>query len=122
MDLLFVSFLSITIVTCQINLDIQTKRAVKGSHQRYVLATARRIVTWAQNLTFIVLAILSFNLGFYISVFLNLFAALYFTMLELKNDDDDWFTGRWGKLKKGIKNYVSKLHVSSTTVAAPSAA
>lgn len=40
-------------------------------------------------------------------------------MVIRKDDDDNWFNGRWGKIKNGVKNFVTAARLQPS--ASPSA-
>ncbi|RKR74401.1 hypothetical protein [Frondihabitans australicus] len=85
-------------------ISVRARQAVKGSRQRYVLLTQRRILSWTVNIGFAVQGVIGLVIGQPFSV-ISLLFAVYLSWTEIKNhkDDDDWFNGRMKKIWKGVK-------------------
>lgn len=119
---LLLGFIGMAIVLTNIHYDTKMRQAVKGSHERFVLATKRRIFSWAANLSFVVLGIGGFYNGYWFTGVVNTAGAIFFTYLELKRDEDDWFNGRWKKIKRGVKKYVESLSAGTSGAVSPAGA
>lgn len=102
-------------------IGVRARTAVKGSKQRYVLLTQRRILSWAVNIGFAVQGIVGMVLGQPFST-ISLLLAVWLSYQEIKNhkDDDDWFNGRMKKIAKGLKRAFAPPIKAPTPVAAPS--
>jgi hypothetical protein len=97
-------------------------QSVKGSHSRYVLSTIRIVFSYVVMAAF----------GGACAAFLaegNLLLALYtagplaiLVMSEITEqeniDDDNWFNGRWNKIKNGVKNFVASVQFRPATTTA----
>jgi hypothetical protein len=98
------------------------RRAVKGSHERYVLSTKRRIAAWATIVALVMIGVISIGMQFYFAAPLNFFVAYLNIKTELADDEDDWFNGRWKKLKAGAKSRLKSLAVKPQLGLNPSGA
>jgi len=87
----------------------RARRAVKGSHERYVLLTKRRVASWAYISTLVALALVFILRESYVVAGLEILFAYLSIKTELKRDDDDWFNGRWKKIKAGLKTFAKSL-------------
>jgi hypothetical protein len=109
------------VIVLETSVNVRARMAVRGSHQRYVLLTWRRILSWTVNVGFAAQGIIGLATEQPFALISVLFA-LYLTYMEIKNhkDDDDWFNGRMKKVWKGVKKaFTVKVRVPSP-VAAPS--
>ena len=88
---------------------MKARNAVKGSHPRYVFLTMRRIASWAYIFSLFALAAVFFLRNDFFFTGFELFIAYLSIKTELKRDDDDWFTGRWKKIKAGLKTFAKSL-------------
>lgn len=107
-DLLMLTIISIATVLaiiCEWILSQKMRSAVKGSHERYVLATKRRIAAWVQNSLLIVLGLFCLTQDLYFSAALNFIVGYLSIRGERNNDEDDWFTGRGKKIKTAVRDY-----------------
>lgn len=117
--LLFAAILAETMV------NVRASKAVRGSRERYVALTQRRVLSWVVILGFAASGIVGSVRGEPFS-YLSLLMASYLLHQELKNhgDDDDWFKGRqkkiWGGAKKRLKALVRPPRVSRPPVRVPS--
>jgi hypothetical protein len=84
---------------------VRSQRAVKGSHERYVTLSIRRVLSWAVNITFVALGILNIIEGDVFFGPIYVLFGIYFSYTEYTRhkDDDDWFNGRGKKIWKGVK-------------------
>lgn len=118
---LFAAILAETMVS------VRASKAVRGSRERYVALTQRRLLSWAVIVGFAVSGIVGGLAGEPFS-YLSLLMAAYLLSQELKNhgDDDDWFKGRkkkiWGGVKKRLKALVRPPRASRPPVRVPSPA
>ena len=99
-----VSLALLVVILAETGISVKARRAVRGSHQRYVLLTQRRILSWTVNVGFAVQGIVGLLSGESFSA-LSLLFAVWLSWTEFKNhkDDDDWFNGRGKKIWKGVK-------------------
>lgn len=103
---------------------IRNKRnkAVKGSHQRYVLSTWRLIVGTSTALgAFLVAALLyatGDNFGGTIMALGFLANLIFEIMVRTTEDDDNWFKGRGKKIWNSIKNTIRSLQPKPVVVPA----
>ncbi|AMM20657.1 hypothetical protein AX769_11530 [Frondihabitans sp. PAMC 28766] len=101
--------------------SLRARRAVRGSRERYVALTQRRILSWIVNIGFAAQGIVGLVIGQPLSL-LSLVFAVYLSYQEIKNhkDDDDWFNGRMKKIWKGVKKAFAPPIKVPSPVAAPS--
>lgn len=91
-------------------LDTKANRAVKGSLERYRYSTARKIVEYILiGVQFILAVMLAAIFKDYVWAGLLLATAMINLWIERNrhNDDDDWFKGRWKKIKNGAKKLLT---------------
>ncbi|GAA4684967.1 hypothetical protein [Frondihabitans cladoniiphilus] len=112
MELLSTSLSAVlfALILAETGVSLRARQAVKGSRERYVALTQRRILSWAVTIGFVVQGVLGLATGSTWGGF-NLLFALYLAYVEIKNhkDDDDWFKGRGKKIWKGVKSGLAKL-------------
>lgn len=90
--------------------DIQRAKAVVGSHERYVLATKRKIAFWAMIASFTITVAFCIMNAWYLAAAINMWTLINSINRERRRkDDDDWFNGRWKKIKAGAKKLVQSL-------------
>lgn len=114
---LTLNLIGISLILAETVFDVRRVRSVKGSHQRYVYSTIRRILGWSVIGIIAAVTFTCFAVDhLYFGGFFNLFMLYFIVRMELrrKGDDDDWFNGRWKKLKNGAKRAVKKLAASLT--------
>jgi hypothetical protein len=90
----------------------QRYKYAKGTHQRYVYATWRIILNYATIVLFIISAGIALNMSDYFVLIADVFIitmSIFLHYLEKRIDDDNWFNGRWNKIKNGIKNLSQSL-------------
>jgi hypothetical protein len=93
-----------------LHLEGKANRAVKGSLERYRYSTARKIAEYTLiGIQFILAVILAAVFKDYIWAGLLLATAMINLWIERNrhNDDDDWFKGRWKKIKNGAKKLLT---------------
>lgn len=84
-------------------------RAVKGSRQRYVWLTVRRISSWSAITLIFMYGIADIITQSYAFAGVQFVIGTFSVIQELKRkDDDDWFNGRWKKIKAGAKKLAKK--------------
>lgn len=116
---LSVALLAVIVVETMVN--VRARMAVRGSRERYVALTCRRILSWTVNVGFAVQGIIGLLTDQPFAV-VSLIFAVYLSYAEVKNhkDDDDWFNGRMKKIWKSVKKaFTVKVRLPSP-VAAPS--
>jgi hypothetical protein len=97
-------------------------RSVKGSHQRYMYSTVRIIVHYSTIVLSFVNAISSIlrqDWATAFAAFAVCAICAFNENMSRKNDDDNWFNGRWNKIKNGVKNFVAATRLQPS--ASPSA-
>lgn len=107
----------LAVVAAEIVIDRLRVSSVKGSHQRYVYSTIRRTLGWSIVALAATIVVTCFTVDhFYLSGVVNSLFLYWIVKLELrrKDDDDDWFNGRWKKIKNGVKRGLKKLAASLT--------
>jgi hypothetical protein len=107
----------LAVIVAEIVIDRRRVSAVKGTHQRYVYSTIRRILGWAVVGFIAAIVVTCFAVDhFYTSGVFNGFMLYWIVKWELRRngDDDDWFNGRWKKIKNGVKSGLKKLAASLT--------
>jgi large-conductance mechanosensitive channel len=114
-----ISLIWMYLIFGHIAVEIIRDRLVKGSHGRYVFTTIRIVLSW----TIICLSVI--NIGTFLAaentfgVICNvvvLVVRLIDDMQERKKDEDNWFNGRWTKIKNGLKNYAQSLQRTPSLV------
>jgi hypothetical protein len=97
---------------------VRALRAVRGSFPRYKWMTIRRITSWGVIIGFFLQGLVYVSNGLYEGAGISVIVGMWSLWSELKyhHDDDDWFNGRWKKIKSGIANALRP----RVTVAAPS--
>lgn len=93
------------LIFASLYLDDKTKKAVKGSLERYRLSTTRKIVEYTLIGLQLIIAVALAFFSDYFWAGLVLASGMLNLWLERnrRDDDDDWFNGRWKKIKNGVK-------------------
>lgn len=112
-----IGFSILALAVAEVTVNRYLVRAVKGSLQRYRLSTIRRLLSWTANGLILLLVPLGLILGYPIGAAINLIFGILLIRIELRrnNDDDDWFNGRWKKIKRGVKNAAKKVATAIPT-------
>lgn len=99
-----VSMVLFAVILAETGASLRARRAVRGSRERYLALTQRRILSWTVNVGFAVQGIIGLINGQSFA-FVSLLFAVYLAYMEVKNhkDDDDWFNGRMKKIWRGVK-------------------
>jgi hypothetical protein len=118
-----ISMVLFGLILLETGISLRARRAVKGSHERYVALTQRRIVSWTVNLGFAAQGIVGLLIGQQFSG-LSLLFAIWLSYNEIKNhkDDDDWFNGRMKKIGKGIVRGLKKAFTPPVSAPTPARA
>lgn len=116
-----VSMVLFGLILAETVISVRARQAVRGSHERYVLLTQRRILSWIVNIGFAAQGVIGLVIGQPFST-ISLLFAVYLSYVEIKNhkDDDDWFNGRMKKIWKGVKKAFAPPVRIPTPVASPS--
>ncbi|AMM22924.1 hypothetical protein AX769_22600 (plasmid) [Frondihabitans sp. PAMC 28766] len=113
------SMLLLAVIVFETVINMRVRQAVRGSRQRYLLMTQRRILSWTVNVGFLLQGIIGFFLGQPLAVVSVIFGVCL-AYLEIKNhkDDDDWFNGRMKKIWKSVrKAFTVRIRVPSPSSA-----
>ena len=108
------------LIVVETMVTVRARQAVRGTHQRYVALTQRRIVSWLVIIGFAVQGVLGlFETNTWGA--LNLAFAAYLAYAEIKNhkDDDDWFKGRRKKIWKSVKTGLKRLRPKPVRIPSP---
>lgn len=106
---LIVMVLFLSSITVELIAVINSARAVKGSRERYVWLTVRRIASWSTIAFIFMYGIVDIITQSYAFAGIQFFIGTFSAIQELKRkDDDDWFNGRWKKIKAGAKKLAKK--------------
>lgn len=99
-----ISMVLFAVILAETALTARLRRTVKGSRERYVALTQRRILSWAVVVGFAAQGVVGLLDGQQLSV-LSLAMSVYLAYQEITNhkDDDDWFKGRRKKIWAGVK-------------------
>ncbi|MCU1526288.1 MAG: hypothetical protein JWP75_51 [Frondihabitans sp.] len=116
-----ISMALFAVIVLETVVNVRARTAVRGSRERYVAFTWRRILSWTVNIGFALQGIIGLVTEQPFAM-ISLLFAVYLAYMEIKNhkDDDDWFNGRMKKIWKAVKKaFTVKVRVPSP-VAAPS--
>lgn len=118
-----ISMALFVVILAETGVSLRARRAVRGSRERYVALTQRRILSWTVNVGFAVQGVFGVINGESFA-FVSLLFAIYLSYMELKNhkDDDDWFNGRLKKIWKGAKKRVAAAVTARPPVRVPAPA
>jgi hypothetical protein len=97
------------------------ENAVKGSRQRYIYTTVRIIASYTMMLmTFITGMVYLMQVGVPIIFgLLGMFAIVFISELTAQSqDDDNWFSGQWNKIKNGVKSFITSVQFRPATTTA----
>jgi len=114
---LALNLVGLSLILAEFIIELRRQRSVKGSYQRYVYSTIRRILGWSVIGVIAVFTVKAFAFDhFYFGGIFNALVLYFIIRLELRRngDDDDWFNGRWKKIKNGVKRGLKKLAASLT--------
>jgi hypothetical protein len=110
MSLLITTF-AIVFMVAESYIRTQRRNAVKGSHQRYVYASLRIIFNYLVIAFSFACAVMAVMDGRVVSIITGSLVCVLAVAEEvwehMNGDDDSWFTGRWTKIKNGMKNLAS---------------
>ncbi|BDZ50297.1 hypothetical protein GCM10025867_25380 [Frondihabitans sucicola] len=115
-----VSMVLFVVIVAETGVSVRARRAVRGSRERYVAMTQRRILSWTVNIGFAVQGVFGLMQGQSFA-FVSLLFAIYLSYMELKNhkDDDDWFNGRMKKIWKGVRRHLAAVSRPKAPVRIP---
>jgi hypothetical protein len=100
-------FLILAVILINGHIGNKRYKYAKGTHQRYVYATWRLILNYTVIVLCIISAGIASNTSDYFTLTMNILViamTVFLIHIEKRLDDDNWFNGRWGKIKKGINN------------------
>jgi hypothetical protein len=82
---------------------------VAGSRQRYVALSFRRVTSWLINVLFVVEGLIELASNQQTLAIWNIALGGFCIYIELRShkNDDDWFTGRGAKIKRGIRRMLT---------------
>lgn len=108
------SMLLLALVLIEVAIWIRLQKAVKGSHQRYILATWRVIFGWSIGIFAFILFFVNMAQGQSFIAAIDLIIVVQRILYEkkYKDEDDNWFNGRGKKIWKSIKTTVSSFRLS----------
>lgn len=90
---------------------------VRGSRQRYIVATIRRAIGWNWVVNPIVNSIhvvMSGESRLWLIIYVvGLVIGTWMARIVYSDDEDDWFSGKWTRLKKRLSDAVSSLTPST---------
>lgn len=114
-----ISMALFAVIVVETMVSVRARMAVRGSRERYVLLTWRRILSWTVNVGFAAQGIVGLATEQPFAL-ISLLFSIYLTYMEIKGhkDDDDWFNGRMKKIWKGVKKaFTVKVRVPSPSPA-----
>lgn len=115
-----ISMVLFGLILLETGISLRARRAVRGSRERYVALTQRRIVSWTVNLGFAAQGVVGMLIGQQFSS-ISLLFAIWLSYNEIKNhrDDDDWFNGRMKKILRGVGRGLKKAFTPPVKAPAP---
>ncbi len=102
----FINILGLAGWVIQMFMQLRMVSLVPGTRQRFIAATWRRVGSWTMIITAVIEGLDDLAVRQPVYAGLDfLFAGIWFILeRRFHKDDDDWFNGRWTKIKNAIKN------------------
>jgi len=112
---LLITTLAIVFMVAESYIRTQRRNAVKGSHQRYVYASLRIIFNYLVIAFSFACAVMAVMDGRVMSIITGSLVCVLAVSEEvwehMNGDDDNWFKGRWIKIKNGVKSFASSVQL-----------